>query len=115
MKKKILFFTVLALAAVFAVILILPLVLPKEDIADADIKNTEIYYGLLGLGIEDAVVDATEERIIIRYNNAENVKTENISKICASAFPESKKIIIQKFVNFEFKEQTEIKMSDAIG
>ena len=78
MKKKIVIpITVIAVLAIALCILSLPSQ-PEPEIIPNPL-NTELYLALASVGIEDAVVDITPERALVRYNLPENMSKESVN------------------------------------
>lgn len=107
-------------AALFGIYSMLPKDSSTEqqtaEFEDADMKNTDLHIALVNdFNLEDSLVDATQERVLVRYNETQTIKTSGIVKTIASIYPDTKKIIIQKFIDFEPKEQAEIAIGDALA
>ena len=82
-------------------------------------ENTQLYAALVDAGIEDAVVDIADERALIRYNLPPNLNMEATRNyiISASAIiaPETDKIVIQTYVNYEPREEITVNTTDVIA
>ena len=82
-------------------------------------KNTRLYAALVAVGIEDAIVDITDERALIRYNLPPNLNAEAtwyyIISASAIIAPETEKIIIQTYVNYEPREEVTVNTTDVIA
>jgi len=81
--------------------------------------NIELYAALASVGIEDAVVDITQERALIRYNLPENMSKESVNYYimgaAATIAPNSSKIVIQVYGNFEPLEEIVVKTEDVLA
>ena len=82
-------------------------------------ENTQLYAALVDAGIEDAVVDITDERALIRYNLPPNLNMEAtwyyIISASAIIAPETDKIVIQTYVNYEPREEITVNTTDVIA
>jgi len=82
-------------------------------------KNTQLYAALVAVGIEDAIVDITGERALIRYNLPPNLNTEAtwyyIMSASTAIAPESDKIIIQTYENYEWREEVTVNTTDVMA
>lgn len=87
---------------------------PAEDNTTiAKSNNTELYRVLTDIGTHDILVDATKERILIRYNSDIN-KTGIILNLTVKHSPiESKKIVIQRFENYSIVDKKVISWEKA--
>ncbi|RLI85044.1 MAG: hypothetical protein DRO98_07650 [Archaeoglobales archaeon] len=117
MKKKVaISITVIAILAISLYILSLPL-LPEPEITTNPL-NTELYLALASVGIEDAVVDITDERALIRYNLPENMSKESVNYYimgaAATIAPNSSKIVIQVYENFTPVEEVVVSTEDVL-
>lgn len=92
--------------------------MPEQPEATASDRNTILYITLAEYGISDAVVDVSEGRTLIRYNLPEFMnKTDAIYYIlgaAASIAPETEKISIQTYQNFEPMDEITISTKDVI-
>jgi len=81
--------------------------------------NIELYAALASVGIEDAVVDITQERALIRYNLPENMSKESVNYYimgaAATIAPNSSKIVIQVYGSFEPLEEIVVKTEDVLA
>ena len=119
MKKKFLIpglVLVLVIAAV-AVLYYLPVV--KDPALEPKAYASTLYTALAGTGIDDTVVDITPERVLIRYNLPENMSKEAVQYYimgsAATAVPESSKIVIQTYENFEPVEEATVDTKDVLA
>ena len=81
-------------------------------------KNSEIYSLLVAGGINESMVDATHEGVLIQYDLPDGMEKEAswyfAMGAAASASPESEKIIVQAFVNDKATEKISVKMKDVL-
>lgn len=107
------------LAIVLAVVLFFLLFgyapLPTTPDLPIEPGNTYVYSFFASRGIEDALVDGNAERVLIRYNSATSVDLVELAKEAAATFPESKRIVVQRFSDFKPVEQVTIEMADALA
>ena len=88
-----------------------------EENLEIRTENTQLYAALVDAGIEDAVVDITDERALIRDNllparlNKEATK-QYILSASAIIAPETDKIVIQTYVNYEPGEEITVNTVD---
>ena len=89
-----------------------------EENLEIRTENTQLYAALVDAGIEDAVVDITDERALIRYNlllpatlNKEATR-QYILSASAIIAPETDKIVIQTYVNYEPGEEITVNTKD---
>ena len=88
-----------------------------EENLEIRTENTQLYAALVDAGIEDAVVDITDERALIRYNllpanlNKEATR-QYILRASAIIAPETDKIVIQTYVNYEPGEEITVNTRD---
>ena len=117
MKKKIVIpITVIAVLAIALCILSLPSQ-PEPEIIPNPL-NTELYLALASVGIEDAVVDITPERALVRYNLPENMSKESVNYYimgAAAAITNSSKIVIQVYENFTPLEEVIVSTEDVLA
>ena len=116
MRKR----NILILAAViFLVIGILYIVpSPKEEEVIPNPKNTELYTLLANVGIEDALVDITKDRALIRYELPENMSKEASQyyiMLAAATITNSSKIVIQVYENFTPLEEVVVSTDDVLA
>jgi len=82
-------------------------------------ENTRLYAALVAVGIEDAIVDITDERALIRFNLPNNLNKEAtwyyIMSASAAIAPETDKIIIQTYENYERREEVTVNTTDVIA
>src|SRR3989338_725966 len=73
--------------------------LPTPQAVSVNEKNNEIYSLMVAGGIEDAVVDATADRVLVTYDLPANLAKEaswfHTMGAVAAAVPESKALIIE--------------------
>lgn len=116
MKKKVaISITVIAILAISSYILSLPS--QPEPVTPYPL-NTELYLALASVGIEDAVVDITEERALIRYNLPENMSKEAVNYYimgAAATITNSSKILIQVYENFTPLEEVIVSTEDVLA
>jgi len=116
MKKKIVIpVVVLAVIAIILFILSLPSQ-PEAEITPSPL-NTKLYTILASAGIEDAVVDITDERALVRYNLPKDVNKEDALQfvvIEVAKISDSNKIIIQIYDNFTPLEEVNVDKEDAL-
>lgn len=117
MKKKIVIpIAVIAVLAIALYILSLPSQ-PEPEIIPNPL-NTELYIALASVGIEDAVVDITPERALVRYNLPENMSKESVNYYimgAAAAITNSSKIVIQVYENFTPLEEVVVNTDDVLA
>jgi len=117
MKKKLSPILIVAFALIAFFILSL-LTQPEPEITPNPL-NTELYSALASAGIEDAVVDITPERALIRYNLPENMSKESanyyIMGAAATITPNSSKIVIQVYEDFEPLEEVVANTEDVLA
>jgi len=117
MKKKIVIpIAVIAVLAIALYILSLPSQ-PEPEIIPNPL-NTELYIALTSVGIEDAVVDITPERALVRYNLPENMSKESVNYYimgAAAAITNSSKIVIQVYENFTPLEEVVVNTDDVLA
>jgi len=115
MKKKLL----IGLAVVLAfVIIILSLPTQPEPEITPNPLNTGLYLALASVGIEDAVVDITPERALIRYNLPANMSKESANYYimgAAATIANSSKIVIQVYENFMPVEEVVVSTEDVLA
>lgn len=106
----------IVLAAVAAVFLV-PGPSPPEEPVDADLSATVVYGQLVALGIEDAVVDASDDRVLVRYNRDGNrsVTPAHVAVEAAEVYPDVPRIVIQVFEGFEPREQVVVETEVALA
>jgi len=92
---------------------------PSEPELTPNPLNAELYFFLSNGGLENALVDITPERALIRYNLPENVSTETtnffVMKASARIAPNSSKIIIQVYENFTPLEEVIVSTEDVLA
>jgi len=117
MKKKIVIpIAVTAVLAIALYILSLPSQ-PEPEIIPNPL-NTELYLALTSVGIEDAIVDITDERALVRYNLPENMSKESVNYYimgAAAAITNSSKIVIQVYENFTPLEEIVVSTEDVLA
>lgn len=106
----------------FCIILLLTLVYlyykgSKESIVPIVPENTQIYQGLVSLGLKEVVVDGSSERVIVSYNliNETTEKETYIFFISGSSyrlFPTASEVNIIEFKNLKPLEEIKISMAD---
>lgn len=118
MKKRVVIPLVIV-AVLVVVLLILSIPTPKEPEIQPNPLNTQLYNTLSELGIEDAVVDVTAERTVVRYNLPENMSKEDaeisIMQVAAEISINSGKIIIQTYENFKPVEGVIVGTNDVLA
>ena len=118
MKKRVVIPLVIV-AVLVVVLLILSIPTPKEPEIQPNPLNTQLYNTLSELGIEDAVVDVTAERTVVRYNLPENMSKEDaeisIMQVAAEISINSGKIIIQTYENFKPVEEVIVGTNDVLA
>lgn len=76
-----------------------------EEPIEASEQNTELYGKLAASGIQDALVDVTEERALIRYNQPANMTRSSSVHIAmgsaAQVAPNSSEIVVEVYEDFE--------------
>lgn len=81
-------------------------------------KNSEIYSLLVAGGINESMVDATPERVLIQYDLPEGMEKEAswyfVMGAAAAALPESEKVVAQAFVADKATEKVSVKMKDVL-
>lgn len=81
-------------------------------------KNSEIYSLLVAGGINESMVDATPQRVLIQYDLPEELDKEAswyfAMGAAAAASPESQKIIVQALVNGDATEKVSVKTKDVL-
>ena len=88
----------------------------KQNSVFLNVQNTDLYNVIARFGLSDAVVDISDERIVVSYN-LENLsqKNEALFLTLGAAYqisPDSKKIIIVEFYKLVPVEEVSIFMSD---
>ena len=118
MKKRVVIPLVIV-AVLVVVFLILSIPTPKELEIQPNPLNTQLYNTLSELGIEDAVVDVTADRTVVRYNLPENMSKEDaeisIMQVAAEISINSGKIIIQTYENFKPVEEVIVGTNDVLA
>ncbi|HLE07047.1 MAG TPA: hypothetical protein VI933_00305 [archaeon] len=81
-------------------------------------KNSEIYSLLVAGGINESMVDATAERVLIQYDLPEGMEKEAswyfVMGSAAAASPESEKVVAQAFVGENPTEKVSVKTKDVL-
>ncbi len=81
-------------------------------------KNSEIYSLLVAGGINESMVDATPQRVLIQYDLPEDLDKEAswyfAMGAAAAASPESQKVIVQAFVGGNATEKVSVKTKDVL-
>ena len=76
-KGIIIMFTAFFVALVFGLLYEMCATNPKvEENIEIREENTQLYAALVAVGIEDAIVDITDERALIRFNLPNNLNKE---------------------------------------
>ncbi|RLG39170.1 MAG: hypothetical protein DRN91_00585 [Candidatus Alkanophagales archaeon] len=73
---------------------------------------------MTSVGIEDAIVDITDERALVRYNLPENMSKESVNYYimgAAAAITNSSKIVIQVYENFTPLEEIVVSTEDVLA
>ena len=88
----------------------------QDDSIQVNEKNTDLYAALVAAGIKDAVVDITDERVLVSYNLPKMDDKENYVYFTIGAAyklsPNSKKVIITEFSDLKPFEEVTISMDD---
>lgn len=100
-----------------ALIMILP-TFEKEDIVPSDL-NSDIYSLLVAVGISDALVDVTPERVAVVYELPADLDEETANYYAigavAGAAPDSEKIVLQPHAKGVPGETVTVAMDDING
>ena len=118
--KGIIIFTAFFVALVFGLLYEMCATNPGvEENIEIREENTQLYAALVAVGIEDAIVDITDERALIRFNLPNNLNKEAtwyyIMSASTAIAPESDKIIIQTYENYERREELTVNTTDAMA
>jgi len=118
--KGIIIFTAFFVALVFGLLYEMSATNPEvEENIEIREENTQLYAALVAVGIEDAIVDITDERALIRFNLPNNLNKEAtwyyIMSASAAIAPETDKIIIQTYENYERREEVTVNTTDVIA
>lgn len=88
----------------------------KQNAVFPDARNTDLYSVLAQFGLLDAVVDITDERIVVSYNLEDlKQKDEALFLTLGAAYqisPESKKMTVIEFYKLAPVEEVHVLMSD---
>jgi len=117
MKKKIIVPFVIIVVSI-AILVFLSLPSPREPEAISDPLNHELYLKLTNMGIKDAVVDITEERVLIRYNLLKNMNKSSVNYEImrnAATIADSGRIIIQVYEDFKPLEEIVVSREDVLA
>lgn len=116
MLKWILFSGILLVLALGIALVTLPSATPSEVQPSA--SNSAIYALLVNGGIPDALVDATLDRTFISYSLPSALDKEGtwyyVMGVAAGAYPETKKVTVQAYVNEEPTEEVTAEMADVL-
>lgn len=89
---------------------------PAEEEIVLNPINSDIYSALVAIGIKDAFVDMTQERVIVSYDLPANIQKEAswyyVMGVVASTSSNSGKVIIQAYVNSKATEEVTVQMID---
>ncbi len=81
-------------------------------------KNSEIYSLLVAGGINESMVDATAERVLIQYDLPDGMEKEAswyfAMGAAAAASPDSEKVVVQAFVADKATEKVSVKTKDVL-
>ena len=118
--KGIIIFTAFFVALVFGLLYEMSATNPEvEENIEIREENTQLYAALVAVGIEDAIVDITDERALIRFNLPNNLNKEAtwyyIMSASAAIAPETDKIIIQTYENYERREEVTVNTTDVMA
>jgi len=117
MKKKIIVPFVIIVVSI-AILVFLSLPSPREPEAISDPLNHELYLKLTNMGIKDAVVDITEERVLIRYNLLKSMNKSSVNYEImrnAATIADSGRIIIQVYEDFKPLEEIVVSREDVLA
>jgi len=119
-KGMIIIFTAFFVALVFGLLYEMCATNPGvEENIEIHEENTQLYAALVAVGIEDAIVDITDERALIRFNLPNNLNKEAtwyyIMSASAAIAPETDKIIIQTYENYERREEVTVNTTDVMA
>ncbi len=88
----------------------------KQNAVFPDIRNTDVYHVLAQFGLSDAVVDITDERIVVSYNLEDLMqKDEALFLTLGAAYqisPGSREITVIPFYELAPIEEVHVLMSD---
>lgn len=112
--KKIITISLAIIAVVVLIVGYLTLVPAKAVVPE----NEALYSVLANVGIDDALVDVTDERVLVRYNLPEGKDPEAaryfVLGTAAHVAPYSKRIIIQTYRDMEPLEEASVATADVI-
>ncbi len=116
MLKWILFSGILLISAIVIALVTVP---PASTIeVQPNVDNSQIYTLLINGGIPDALVDATPDRTFVSYALPSELDKEGtwyyVMGVVAGAYPETKKVVVQAFVNGEPTEEVAAGMTDVL-
>jgi len=117
MKKKIIVPFVIIVVSI-AILVFLSLPSPREPEAIPDPLNHELYLKLTNMGIKDAVVDITKERVLIRYNLLKSMNKSSVNYEImrnAATIADSGKIVIQVYKDFKPLEEIVASREDVLA
>ena len=117
MKKKTIILVIIAIILLIALFILSFSTQPESEITPNPL-NTELYLALASVGIEDAVVDITPERALVRYNLPENMSKESVNYYimgAAAAITNSSKIVIQVYESFTPLEEVIVSIEDVLA
>lgn len=122
-NKKILILGMVLIAIIIVLALLylyyLPVAKEEEPTIRPSLESSNLYFILAVAGLENAVVEINPERTFVRYNLPENMDKEAVQYYifgsAASVSPNSTKIVIQTYENFEPKEEVVVETKDVIA
>ncbi len=105
---------IIAITAVVAFLLFI--YVPSQPELELNAQNSDIYSLLVAGGIKNALVDVTQEQVIVSYDLPENIGKEAswyyVMGAVAGVAPNSENLKIQSFVNDEPTEEVTVKIKD---
>ena len=114
-KKKIALLVMALIILIVGAYLFLPA--PTGEVVLNE-KNSEIYSLLVAGGINESMVDATQQRVMIQYDLPEELDKEAswyfAMGAAAASSPESEKIIVQALVGGNPTEKVSVKTKDVL-
>jgi aspartate 1-decarboxylase len=111
---------IIPLALLALIIVVLGYVaLKPAPVVEVKAENVRLYSALANMGIEDAVVDVTQDKVLVRYNLPANMDMDTVSYYvmgaAAQAAPDSKEIILQVYEDMQPVKEVTVNTSDVIS
>ncbi len=114
-KKKIAILVVALIVIIVGAYMFIPA--PTGEVVLNE-KNSEIYSLLVAGGINESMVDATSERVLIQYDLPDGMEKEAswyfAMGAAAAASPDSDKVVVQAFVADKATEKISVKIKDVL-